>query len=122
MTGPEERKAGADTAGYDGKREMPDREERHQRTRELAPTDRERQSEGRAPGGLASASAEDNPADREERVRTRAYRLWEESGRPDGLAEEHWHRAAQDLDREDAGLRRAGTAGEKPGVKTSERS
>src|SRR5512145_1469408 len=100
MTGPEERKAGADTPGYDGKREMPDSEERHQRTRELAPTDRERQGEGRAPGGAASAaaSAEDDPAGREERVRTRAYRLWEETGRPDGLAEEHWHRAAQDLD------------------------
>lgn len=133
MTRPEERKGEADMPGYDGRpgtREraavpsQQDREERHQLTRELAPTDQERQSEGRAPGGSAAAagSAEDNPADREERIRMRAYRLWEEGGRPDGHAEEHWHRAAQDLDREDAELRRAGAAGAKPGVKTSERA
>ena len=57
-------------------------------------------------------------AEREERIRQRAYRLWEESGRPEGAAQDQWERAAQDLDREDAEIRRAGTAGEKPGVKT----
>ena len=55
--------------------------------------------------------------DREERIRQRAYRLWEEAGRPEGASQDHWDRAAQDLDREDAELTRAGAAGEKPGVK-----
>jgi hypothetical protein len=129
----EERKGGTNSPGHDGRRgtreqaaapTRPDPEERHQLTRERAPTDQERQSEGEAPGGSASAagSTVDNPANRDERIRTRAYRLWEESGRPDGHAEEHWHRAAQDLDREDAELSRAGAAGEKPGIKPSERS
>lgn len=99
---------------------QPDREERHQLTRELAPTDQERQSKGMAPGGSASAAgpAEGNPADREERIRRKAYELWEQGGRQEGQAEDHWHRAAQDLDREDAELRRPGTASRK----ASERS
>ena len=67
----------------------PGKEERHQTTREHAPTDQER----------------------EERIRRRAYQLWEESGRQDGNAEDYWHRAAQDLDREDADLQRSGSAG-----------
>lgn len=57
-------------------------------------------------------------SDREERIRQRAYRLWEEAGRPEGAAEDHWERAAQDLDREDAEIQRAGAAGGKPGVRT----
>jgi hypothetical protein len=57
-------------------------------------------------------------SDRDERIRQRAYRLWEEAGRPEGAAQDHWDRAAQDLDREDAEIQRAGAAGEKPGVKT----
>lgn len=133
MNGPEERQDSAKAPGYDGNRgtrersakpSRPDREERHQPTREPAPTDPDRRSEGKAPGGSAAATgpADDNPAGREERIRTKAYRLWEESGRPDGQADEHWHRAAQDLDREDAELRRAGASGEKLGVKTTERS
>lgn len=31
--------------------------------------------------------------DREQLIRERAYRLWEEQGRPDGRAEHHWHKA-----------------------------
>ena len=31
----------------------------------------------------------------EERVRERAYLLWEREGRPEGRAEEHWRRAAE---------------------------
>lgn len=31
----------------------------------------------------------------EERVRAIAYALWEEEGRPDGRADEHWHRAME---------------------------
>ena len=32
-----------------------------------------------------------------ERIRQRAYELWEDSGRPAGGAEEFWHRAEQEL-------------------------
>src|ERR1700709_2074600 len=41
----------------------------------------------------------DNPlernADREARIRTRAYRLWEDEGRPHGRDVEFWERARQ---------------------------
>jgi hypothetical protein len=56
-------------------------------------------------------------ASREERIRQRAHELWEQEGRPEGRAQDHWERAAQDLDREDAAIQREGVAGEKPGVK-----
>jgi hypothetical protein len=36
---------------------------------------------------------------REERIRRRAYDIWEREGRPEGRASEHWYRAAGDLDR-----------------------
>jgi hypothetical protein len=55
--------------------------------------------------------------DREARIRRRAHELWEQEGRPEGQADTHWERAAQDLDREDADIRREGVAGEKPGVR-----
>ena len=55
--------------------------------------------------------------EREERIRRRAHQIWEEAGRPEGKAQEHWERAAQDLDREDAEIQREGAAGEKPGTK-----
>jgi hypothetical protein len=57
-------------------------------------------------------------SDRDERIRQRAYKFWEEAGRPEGSAQDHWVRAAQDLDREDAEIQRVGAAGEKPGAKT----
>ncbi|WP_181706695.1 DUF2934 domain-containing protein [Chthonobacter rhizosphaerae] len=33
----------------------------------------------------------------EERVQKRAYEIWEEEGRPDGRAAEHWDQACRDL-------------------------
>jgi Protein of unknown function (DUF2934) len=39
-------------------------------------------------------------AEREERIRKRAYQLWEEDGSPEGRAEEYWHRARQLIDQE----------------------
>lgn len=36
-------------------------------------------------------------ADREARVRERAYRLWEEEGRPEGRAEAHWREATRQI-------------------------
>ena len=35
--------------------------------------------------------------DREDRVRERAYRLWEQEGRPHGRADQHWHQASQEV-------------------------
>ena len=84
-------------------------EERSQTTREHAPTDRERHSAGLAPGSSTDGDRADQ--DRQERIRRRAYQLWEEDGHQDGRAEDYWHRAAQDLDREDADLQRSGSAG-----------
>ena len=33
--------------------------------------------------------------EREQRIRERAYSLWEGAGSPDGQADEHWHRARE---------------------------
>jgi hypothetical protein len=35
----------------------------------------------------------------DEQIRLRAYRLWEEAGRPEGREEEFWHQAERDLQR-----------------------
>lgn len=34
----------------------------------------------------------------EHRIRLRAYEIWEEEGKPDGRAEEHWMRARRELE------------------------
>lgn len=33
--------------------------------------------------------------EREQRIRERAHRLWEEEGRPDGRADDHWFQAKE---------------------------
>ncbi|WP_161142169.1 DUF2934 domain-containing protein, partial [Propylenella binzhouense] len=33
----------------------------------------------------------------EDRIRERAYRIWEEEGRPEGRHDEHWHRAGREM-------------------------
>lgn len=33
----------------------------------------------------------------EERIRQRAYELWEDAGRPEGGAEHFWHQAERDI-------------------------
>ena len=35
--------------------------------------------------------------DMDRRIRERAYRLWVEDGQPHGRAEDHWHRAAEQI-------------------------
>ena len=35
---------------------------------------------------------------KEEKIRQRAHRMWEEEGRPEGRAEEHWQRAAREVE------------------------
>ena len=59
----------------------PVRQEQYQRTREQA------------------ASGQDE-GDRDARIRRRAHEIWEQEGRPEGLAAQHWDRAAQELERE----------------------
>ncbi|CAI9408386.1 hypothetical protein ANOBCDAF_01850 [Pleomorphomonas sp. T1.2MG-36] len=36
-------------------------------------------------------------ANRDDEIRARAYRLWEEEGRPEGRAEQHWFTARESL-------------------------
>ena len=36
--------------------------------------------------------------DREDKIRQRAYSLWEEEGHPQGRAEHHWQRAAREVE------------------------
>jgi hypothetical protein len=36
-------------------------------------------------------------ADIHERIRRRAYELWEQDGRPEGQAEHYWHRAEAEV-------------------------
>jgi hypothetical protein len=40
---------------------------------------------------------------REDRVRERAYAIWEREGRPEGGAERHWSQAEQELRAEERG-------------------
>ena len=35
--------------------------------------------------------------DREDKIRERAYGIWEEEGHPHGRAEHHWQRAAREV-------------------------
>ena len=49
-------------------------------------------------------------ADRQERIRHRAYALWEREGRPEGRAAEHWQIAAQEIEEEDRQADRAAAA------------
>jgi hypothetical protein len=80
------------------------KEEKYQRSRDQAPV------------GEQTASDPDNnlgrgtPRDREDRIRQRAHEIWEAEGRPEGQADRHWSRAAEDLDREDAAFRPQGDA------------
>jgi DUF2934 family protein len=37
---------------------------------------------------------------REQRIRERAYQIWESEGRPHGRQEEHWRRAEAEIDQE----------------------
>lgn len=36
--------------------------------------------------------------DREDRIRKRAYELWERAGKPEGSHDQHWFQAAREID------------------------
>lgn len=40
----------------------------------------------------------DTSPEREERIRARAYEMWESEGRQEGQAEHYWHRAREELE------------------------
>ncbi|TGP57374.1 DUF2934 domain-containing protein [bacterium M00.F.Ca.ET.230.01.1.1] len=41
--------------------------------------------------------------DKYERIQSRAYEIWQRSGKPGGQHEEHWHQAREEIEREDEG-------------------
>ena len=41
-------------------------------------------------------------AEKEQRIRARAYEIWLEEGRPDGRENDHWRRAEAQISTEDA--------------------
>jgi hypothetical protein len=38
-----------------------------------------------------------NVAGLDEKIRRRAYEIWEESGRPEGMESQHWEQAAREI-------------------------
>lgn len=59
--------------------------------------------------------------DRQQRIKDRAHHLWEQSGRPDGLHDEHWGQAEREIG--GSSTRQAGTptAGDAAVVATEKR-
>ena len=46
-------------------------------------------------------------SDREERIKQRAYAIWQSEGHTHGKHEDHWHRAEREIAAEEAGLGKA---------------
>ncbi|TWF47529.1 DUF2934 domain-containing protein [Neorhizobium alkalisoli] len=44
-------------------------------------------------------------------INARSYQIWEQSGRPDGLQDEHWYQASAEWDEAHAAEYRAWSAG-----------
>ena len=40
--------------------------------------------------------------DKQERIRQRAFELWEQAGSPEGEHEQHWYQATREIEAEDA--------------------
>jgi hypothetical protein len=62
-------------------------------------------------------------SDREERIKQRAYALWQSEGHRHGRHEDHWHRAEREIAAEEAGPgatpRRASRSRKAPAEKTA---
>jgi hypothetical protein len=50
--------------------------------------------------------------DREQSIRERAYAIWQAEGEPAGSHDQHWDRAAREIDATNAATEAAATAGE----------
>jgi Protein of unknown function (DUF2934) len=57
-------------------------------------------------------------SDKQRRIEQRAYALWEAEGHPHGRHENHWHRAADQIEAEEA----AGTAAKRSPKRVSRRA
>lgn len=68
--------------------------------------------------GASEGSAFD--PEREEKVRERAYRLWEEEGRPEGRHAYHWERAREIVAIEETGLPKRKKSTVDPGTGSGE--
>jgi hypothetical protein len=53
-------------------------------------------------------------SDREERIKQRAYALWQSEGHGHGRHEDHWHRAEREIAAEEAGPRKAPRRASRP--------
>ncbi len=42
----------------------------------------------------------DDPTAQDQRIRERAYQLWEQEGRQHGAPDDHWHRARREVEQE----------------------
>lgn len=56
----------------------------------------------------------DTTPSREEMVQKRAYAIWMEAGQPEGMADEHWHKAAAAVDAEEAAVSPLTDLGQEP--------
>jgi hypothetical protein len=54
------------------------------------------------------------PDSRRERIERRAYEIWESEGRPHGRHDEHWRRAAAEIDAEAVGSEETSAGGTQP--------
>ena len=61
-------------------------------------------------------------SDREERIRQRAYAIWQSEGHAHGREEEHWHRAEREIVAEEAGSNKASRRTPRSGKAAAERS
>ncbi|MBU2956086.1 DUF2934 domain-containing protein [Paracoccus sp. 1_MG-2023] len=52
--------------------------------------------------------------EREELIKARAHRIWEDAGRPEGHEQAHWQQAEAELASEEGGVTRPGTGSETP--------
>ena len=61
-------------------------------------------------------------SDREERIRQRAYAIWQSEGHAHGREEEHWHRAEREISAEEAGSNKASRRAPRSGKAAAEKS
>ena len=61
-------------------------------------------------------------SDREERIKQRAYALWQSEGHRHGRHEDHWHRAEREIAAEEAGSSKAPRRAPRSGKAAAEKS
>jgi hypothetical protein len=61
-------------------------------------------------------------SDREERIRQRAYAIWQSEGHGHGRHEDHWHRAEREIAAEEAGSSKVPRRASRSGKAIAEKS